>query len=87
MSVIKPGHLYRIGEAVALKPHIGYFGKSDGVFTVRAHLPPLGDAPQYRIKSAGEPHERVVEEGQLMRLEPNEGSAGTVFRLGKTSSA
>jgi hypothetical protein len=67
-------HLYLVGEAVALKPRAGHFAKSDYVFTVRAHLPPLGDAPQYRIKSGSEPHERVVEESQLMRLAPVEES-------------
>ena len=30
-------------------------------------LPPEGDDYQYRIKSAAEPHERVLKESQLQR--------------------
>jgi hypothetical protein len=31
-------------------------------------LPPEGDEYQYRIKSANEPHERVVKESQMDRV-------------------
>jgi hypothetical protein len=72
-------HLYVVGETVALKPHASHFAKLDNVFTVRAHLPASGDGPLYRIKSASEPHERVVEENLLMRLAPIDGPNGDVF--------
>lgn len=74
-------HLYLVGETVALKPHAAHYAKLDNVFTVRAHLPTSREGPQYRIKSATEPYERVVEEGLLMRLAPIDGSNGGVFTL------
>jgi hypothetical protein len=60
-------HLYRVGESVVLDLRAGYVLKSDAAFTVVAQLPPLGTDFQYRIKSVGEPHERVVLEHQLTR--------------------
>jgi len=38
-----------------------------GIYKVTQLLPPEGDDRQYRIKSASEPHERVVKESQLNR--------------------
>jgi len=38
-----------------------------GIYKVTQLLPPEGDDHQYRIKSASEPHERVVKESQLNR--------------------
>lgn len=72
-------HSYRVGEMVFLNAHAGFSVKSDIVFTVRAHLPPRGDALQYRIKSESEPYERVVMESQLTRVTSRDGSADGVF--------
>lgn len=63
-------HLYQIGEEVTFE------GRFEGVraaggYTVKAQLPPLGDELQYRIRSATEPHERVVLEHQLKRQVPD----------------
>lgn len=60
-------HLYHVGEMVILDSRAGYFLKSNAAFTVIAQLPPLGIDLQYRIKSMGEPYERVVLEHQLTR--------------------
>ena len=72
-------HSYPVGEIVFLNTRAGFFAKSDIIFTVRAHLPPLGDALQYRIKSESEPYERVVVESQLTRVASREGSTEGVF--------
>jgi len=47
----------------------GAFGRSgaSGSFKVVKQLPSEGDDYQYRIKSAGEPYERVAKESQLDR--------------------
>jgi hypothetical protein len=60
-------HLYHVGETVILDSRAGYFLKPDTAFTIIAQLPPLGSDLQYRIKSMGERHERVVLEHQLTR--------------------
>lgn len=62
-------HLYNVGEAVALIPHWGHYLKPPGAYVVSAQMPPLGNVPQYRIKCASEPYERVVAEHQLDRLD------------------
>jgi hypothetical protein len=65
------GHLYRIGEPVVLNLRAGY-SIPDAVFVVVAQLPPSGRDLQYRIKTAGEPYERVVLESQLNRPPPRD---------------
>jgi hypothetical protein len=56
---------FRLGEHVRYTS--GPYGRADAsaVYTVTRLLPPEGDDRQYRIKSAAEPHERVVKESQL----------------------
>lgn len=64
-------HLYMVGEEVVFGRHSGTFSpRAGGTYTIKAQLPPLGDHLQYRIKSATEPHERVVVEHQLSAGEP-----------------
>src|SRR6516225_4599523 len=43
-------------------------GGTNGIYKVTQLLPPEGDDHQYRIKNAGEPHERVAKESQLDRI-------------------
>jgi hypothetical protein len=62
MTTATIGHLYQVGDLVALDSRGGY--KSD--FTVVAQVPALGSNFQYRIKSLGEPCERMVLEHQLI---------------------
>jgi hypothetical protein len=71
-------HRYRVGESVLLESRAGYALKPDALFTVVKQLPLLGPDLQYRIKSAGEPYERVVLENQLRRL-PRDDSAASTF--------
>jgi hypothetical protein len=61
-------HKYRVGQSVSFTS--GPFGRggANGIYKVMHLLPPEGDDYQYRIKSANEPHERVVKESQLSRV-------------------
>jgi len=67
LSVRKPmpPHKFKIGEVVFLKPAISR-NVPGGVFEVIKHLPGTSE-PEYRIKSANEPHERVALESELNR--------------------
>lgn len=59
-------HKFKIGQSVSYTS--GPFGGSaSGVYKITQLLPPEGDDFQYKIKSAAEPHERVVKESQLNR--------------------
>ena len=55
------GHKYKIGQLVS------YLSRdaTSGVYQVTQLLPPEGEALQYRIKNANEPHERVAKEHEL----------------------
>ena len=44
---------------------VGFAGRARGIYKITQLLPPDGDDFQYRIKSAAEPHERMVKESQL----------------------
>jgi hypothetical protein len=61
-------HKFKVGQSVSFTS--GPFGRggATGVYKVTQLLPPEGDDFQYRIKSASEPHERVVKESQLNRV-------------------
>jgi hypothetical protein len=58
-------HKFKIGEMVSLKPAISR-NVPGGVFEVIRHLPGTTE-PEYRIKSANEPHERVALESELSK--------------------
>jgi hypothetical protein len=60
-----PSHRFKVGEIVAIGSSISRFVPG-GVFTVIKQLPGNGE-PEYRIKSANEPHERVVRESELTK--------------------
>ena len=55
------GHKFKIGQLVY------YLGReaASGVYHVTQLLPPEGEAFQYRIKNANEPHERMAKEHEL----------------------
>jgi hypothetical protein len=61
------GHKYLVGQTVQYTA--GAFGRSgaSGSFRIVKLLPSEGDDYQYRIKSVGEPYERVAKESQLDR--------------------
>ena len=60
-------HKFKIGQSVHYTSGPYGRGGASGVYQVTQLLPPEGDDRQYRIKSANEPHERVVKESQLNR--------------------
>ena len=80
MTTVTIGHLYQVGDLVALDSRAGYFLKSDAAFTVVAQLPALGSDFQYRIKSIGEPYERMVLEQQLTRASPRDAAVRGFFK-------
>jgi hypothetical protein len=60
-------HKFKIGQSVHYTSGPYGRGTANGVYKITQLLPPEGDDRQYRIKSANEPHERVVRESQLAR--------------------
>jgi hypothetical protein len=54
-------HKFKIGQLVY---YLGSEGASS-VYQVTQLLPPEGEAFQYRIKNANEPHERMAKEHEL----------------------
>ena len=60
-------HKFKVGQSVSFTS--GPFGRggTNGIYKVTQLLQSEGDDFQYRIKSASEPHERVVKESQLDR--------------------
>ena len=58
-------HKFKVGDIVTIRPAISRFVPNDA-FEVVKQLPG-GSEPEYRIKSANEPHERVARESELIR--------------------
>ena len=58
-------HKFKVGDIVTIRPAIGRFVPND-VFEVVKKLPGSSE-PEYRIKSANEPHERAALESELTR--------------------
>ena len=58
---------FKVGQSVLYTS--GPYGHAiaGAVYKIMKLLPPEGDDRQYRIKSADEPHERVVKERELNR--------------------
>jgi hypothetical protein len=61
-------HKFKVGQSVSFSS--GPFGRggTSSIYKVMQLLPAEGDDYQYRIKSAAEPHERIVKESQLSRV-------------------
>jgi hypothetical protein len=59
-------HKFHIGEIVNLRPVVSR-NVPGGAYEVTKHLPHNGREFEYRIKSAGEEHERVAGESELTR--------------------
>jgi hypothetical protein len=58
-------HRFKIGQSVNYTSGPFGVGSGSGIYKITQLLPPEGDDLQYKIKSAGEPHERVAKESQL----------------------
>jgi hypothetical protein len=59
-----PSHKFKVGDIVALKPLNR--NVPGGFFEVVQQLPGSSE-PEYRIKSANEPHQRIARESELLR--------------------
>jgi hypothetical protein len=57
-------HKFQVGQSVDLIPSI-VRRAAKGAYEIIRLIPDNEDDPQYRVKSAAEPHERVVPESQL----------------------
>ena len=60
-------HKFHVGEMVTLSPATSR-NVPGGVYQVIKRLPETGGEPEYRIKSANEPHERVARESELSKM-------------------
>ena len=58
-------HKFKLGDIVTVRPSISR-NVPGGVYAVVKQLPGSGE-PEYRIKSANEPHERVASESELIK--------------------
>ena len=61
-------HKFKVGQSVSFTSGPFGRGSTSGIYKVTLLLPAEGGDYQYRIKSAAEPHERVVKESQLDRV-------------------
>ena len=59
-----PTHKFKIGQTVFLSPSLG-LNVVGGAYIVTRQLPERDGEFLYRVKSAREPHERAVREGEL----------------------
>jgi hypothetical protein len=58
-------HKFKLGRSVYLQPTTFNRDAARGAFEVTKQLPERDGQFEYRIKSAGEPHERVAKESEL----------------------
>ncbi len=63
-QIAMPDHKFKIGQTVFVAPSIA-LNIPGGAYVVTKQLPKHDGQFEYRIKSATEPHERVVRESQL----------------------
>lgn len=62
---VPTGHLFAVGQTVRLKGGFGAFLKTSDTYRITGTLPPLGEVPQYRIRSDDECYERVATQDDL----------------------
>ena len=66
MENVVSNHKFKIGQSVNYTSgRFGFAGSARGIYKITQLLPPEGDDFQHEIKSAAEPHERMVKESQL----------------------
>jgi hypothetical protein len=61
-------HKFRIGQSVELVPVLPARYSPSGDYKIVRYLPDEDGEPYYRVKSSQEPHERVVKESLLRRV-------------------
>jgi hypothetical protein len=60
-------HKFKVGQSVSFAYNRRGQGGASGIYKITHVLPVEGDERLYRVKSAGEPHERVVKEAEIER--------------------
>jgi hypothetical protein len=65
VSAHEAEHKFRLGRSVMLQSTIFNRNAARGAYEIMAQLPERDGQFEYRIKSRGEPHERVVKESDL----------------------
>jgi hypothetical protein len=65
VSAHEAAHKFRLGRSVMLQSTMLNRNAARGAYEVMAQLPERDGELEYRIKSPGEPHERVVKESDL----------------------
>jgi hypothetical protein len=73
-------HRFAVGQTVRLRNDFGSFPKDSEIYRITATLPPSGNAPQYRIHSDGERHERVTTEDSLQPADTSSDGANLIER-------
>ena|SRR5271166_3706543 len=71
-------HLFTVGQAVRLRS--GFRGpfRFAGIYHITGTLPPMGDSPQYRIRSDDERYERVTTQESLEAVFISAGESATL---------
>jgi hypothetical protein len=59
-------HKYAVGQALDLLPNRGSSTRKAGTCTIISRLPYEGHAIQYRVQSANESYQRIVNETDLV---------------------
>ena len=62
-------HQFAVGERVSLSLSTRGPGHQADIFTVKTRMPHVGTQLQYRVKTEGEPYDRVVTEGQMSKVD------------------
>ena len=62
-------HQFSVGELVSLSLSTRGPGHQADIFTVKTRMPHVGTQLQYRVKTEGEPYDRVVTEGQMSKVD------------------
>jgi hypothetical protein len=66
MENVVSNHKFKIGQSVNYTSgRFGFAASAKGIYKITQLLPSEGDDFQHEIKSAAEPHERMVKESQL----------------------
>ena len=60
---------FRPGQTVRLIRGFPYRAAAEGDYKIVCQLPESGGELQYRVKSVREPHERVVKESDLAKMQ------------------
>jgi hypothetical protein len=61
-------HKFKIGQLVNYRPRGPSMDRPTGTYQIAQLMPPVGDEPQYRIKSEKEGHLRSAMESELSPL-------------------